>query len=154
MANWGPPRVKAFDAGLAVSLPDTIAFLRQEGMDQYADGYGVHVYRGLDPTRSVATRIASLGQDIFSQCRLEKPCWLTEWGVPDDPKNPDRCPLDETTRLKVIEELRGALQHFVSQGRLVAIIYYDWLDKPGQSQILFRCGSITKAGILALSPMQ
>jgi hypothetical protein len=153
MANWGRPGPKAWDGLLGVSLVDAIEFLRQSGIDKYVDGYGVHVYPGLDPSRSVATRIASLGENIFANCTPAKPCWLTEWGIPDDPKNPDRCPLDETARLKVIEELRGAFKHFVDQGRLAAIIYYDWLDKPGQSQILFRCGGITKSGKLVLSPM-
>jgi hypothetical protein len=154
MADWGPPRAKAFNnGGVAVSLTNIIEFLRQNGIDKYVDGYGVHVYPGLDPSRSVATRIASLGPSIFTACTRTKPCWLTEWGIPDDPKNPDRCPLDETARLKVIEQLRGAFQHFADEGRLAAIIYYDWLDTPGQSQVLFRCGAITKAGKLALSPM-
>jgi hypothetical protein len=36
-----------------------------------------------------------------------------------------------------------------------AIIYYDWTEVPGKpdSWAIFRCGAITDAGKLALSPM-
>jgi hypothetical protein len=155
MANWGRPGPKAWDGVLGVSLVDAIEFLRQNGLDKYVDGYGVHVYPGLDQTRSVATRVASLGQDIFVNCTRSKPCWLTEWGIPDGSPGevPDHCPIDERKRIKVIEELRGAFQHFVGERRLAAIIFYDWADKPGNKGAIFRCGALTSAGKLALSPM-
>jgi hypothetical protein len=155
MADWGPAAATGWSKQLGVNLSDTITFLRQRGLDRVADGYGVHVYPGLDPNRSVATRIASLEQTIFAACTKAKPCWLTEWGVPDGSPGgaPDRCPVDETKRLKVIEQLRAAFQHFVSEGRLAAIIFYDWADKPGNTGAIFRCGALTAAGKLALSPM-
>jgi len=155
IANISKRGEKAFNGMLAVRLPDTIRFLRQNGLDKFMDGYGVHVYPGLDPSRSVATRIASLGQDIFSECGADKPCWLTEYGIPNASQKgrPDHCPIDETKRLQVIKELRGAFQHFVSEGRLAAIIYYDWSDKPGKEAGIFRCGALTEAGKLAISPM-
>jgi len=74
---------KSLDGKLAASLLDSIKFLRQNGLDKFVDGYAVHVYPGLDPSRTTATRIASLGQDIFSECRADKPCWLAEWGIPN-----------------------------------------------------------------------
>jgi len=49
----------------------------------------------------------------------------------------------------VIEELRGAFRHFVSEGRLAAIIYYDWSDKLGREAGIFRCGALTAAGKLS-----
>jgi hypothetical protein len=49
--------------------------------------------------------------------------------------------------------LHSAFQHFVSQGRLAAIIFYDWADKPGNEGAIFRCGALTEAGKLALKPM-
>ena len=114
MGNWGLP---GKGRELGVSMTDAIEFLRQNGLDKYVDGYGVHVYPGLDPSRSVATRVASLGHDIFAACTQAKPCWLTEWGVPDGSRGgmPEHCPIDETKRTKVVEELRGAFQHFVSE---------------------------------------
>jgi len=49
----------------------------------------------------------------------------------------------------------GPLEHFVSQGRLAGIIYYDWTEVPGKpdSWAIFRCGALTDAGKLALKPM-
>jgi hypothetical protein len=112
MSSWGPPHDYGPGRPVSVSLPDAIKFLQQNGLDEYVDGYGVHVYPGLDPTRTVATRITSLGRDIFSECRVEKPCWLTEYGVPNEPETrpPDHCPIDETKRKQVIQELRGTFQ--------------------------------------------
>ena len=51
--------------------------------------------------------------------------------------------------------MRSALEHFVGQGRLAASIYYDWAEIPGKpdSWAIFRCGSLTDAGKLALSPL-
>jgi len=155
IANISKRGEKSFNGMLAVRLPDTIKFLHQNDLDRFVDGYGVHVYPGLDPSRSVATRVASLGQDIFSECRADKPCWLTEYGIPNASQKgqPDHCPIDETKRLLVIAELREAFRHFASQGRLAAIIYYDWSDKPGKEAGIFRCGALTEAGKLALKPM-
>jgi hypothetical protein len=43
---------------------------------------------------------------------------------------------------------------FVRQGRLAAIIYYNWTALPGfETQAIFRCGELTDAGKLALSAM-
>jgi hypothetical protein len=155
MANLAKQGSKSADGKLEVSLPDAIRFLHENGLDKYVDGYAVHLYPGLDPTRTTEVRIASLGQDVFAECRSEKPCWLTEWGIPNANQRgePDRCPIDETKRLQVIKELRGAFQHFVNQGRLAGIIYYDWSDKPGKEASIFRCGALTEAGKLALAPM-
>ena len=64
-------------------------------MDQLVDGYGMHVYPDADPHRPVAARTASLDQSLFAACRQgAKPCWLTEWGIPN---GSDACPIDETT---------------------------------------------------------
>ena len=146
---------KSLDGMLEASLLDSIKFLRQNGLAKFVDGYAVHVYPGLDPSRTTATRIASLGQDIFSECREDKPCWLTEYGIPNANQRgePDHCPIDETKRLQVIKELRGAFEYFVKEGRLAAIIYYDWSDKPGKEAGIYRCGGLTDAGKLALGPM-
>jgi len=155
IAKIGGRGSKAEGGYLAVSLPDTIKFLRKNDLDKYVNGYAVHVYPGLDPSRTTETRIASLGQDIFSECDADKPCWLTEYGIPNASQKgqPDHCPIDETKRLQVIRELRGAFEDFVSQGRLAGIIYYDWSDKPGKEAGIFRCGALTDAGKLALKAM-
>jgi len=122
-----------------VNLVDTIEFLRQNGMDKLVDGYGVHVYPSGDLNRAVSARIASLEEGIFAECTRTKPCWMTEWGFGNSNES---CPVVDGTRVKLIQSFRSALEHFVSQGRLAGIIYYDWTEVPGKpvSWAIFRCG--------------
>lgn len=135
-----------------VNLVDTIEFLRQNGMDKLVDGYGVHVYPSGDLNRSVSARISSREEGIFAECTRSKPCWMTEWGFGNSDES---CPFVDGTRVKLVQSLRSALEHFVSQGRLAGIIYYDWTEVPGKpdSWAIFRCGALTDAGKLALKPM-
>jgi hypothetical protein len=50
--------------------------------------------------------------------------------------------------------LRGALQQLATQGRLAGSLYYSWTGHPGEvGSTIFRCGDLTDAGKLALSPM-
>lgn len=154
LADWGLPGPKAWDGKLGVSLPDTIAFLRQNGIDKFVDGYGVHVYPTGDPQASVAARVAELDRKrIFSECGPRaKPCWLTEWGISNASRT---CPLDDSKRLPAIEGERGALAQFVQQGRLAAAIYYTWDGVPPGSDPagVFRCGVLSDAGRAALGSM-
>jgi hypothetical protein len=136
-----------------VNLHDSIAFWHQEGMDKLVDGYGIHVYPSADLNRPVAARIDSLEQDMFSACRLGgKPCWITEWGFGNSNES---CPTVDETRVKLVQAMRSAFQHFAHQGQLAALIWYDWTIKPGKPDrwAIFRCDAITKTGKLALSPM-
>ena len=154
LADWGLPGPKAWDGKLGVSLPDTIAFLRQNGMDKLVDGYGVHVYPTGDPRASVAARVTELDRkSIFSECGTgAKPCWLTEWGISN---GSTACPIDDTKRRQAIEGERSALAQFVQQGKLAAVIYYTWDGVPPGADPagVFRCGALTGAGKSALSPM-
>ena len=153
MADWGLAGPKAWDGKLGVSLPDTIAFLRQNGLDKLVDGYGVHVYPTGDPRASVADRIAELDRkQVFAACGpASKPCWLTEWGISNASK---ACPIDDTKRLQAIQGERTALAQFSRQGKLAAAIYYTWDGVPPGSDPagVFRCGALTEAGVAALSP--
>ena len=84
-------------------------------------------------------------------CTSAKPCWLTEWGFDNRDKS---CPADEGTRSKVVETMRGALKQFASQKRLSAALYYSWSGHAGEvGSTIFRCGVLTEAGRLALSPL-
>lgn len=57
--------------------------------------------------------------------------------------------------MRLVQDMRSVFKHFVDQGRLGAIIYYDWLGTPGTKQFfaVYRCGALTAAGKLALRPM-
>jgi len=157
LADWGLPSTKAWDAkagvSLGVSLPDTIEFLRQNGLEKLVDGYGAHVYPTGDPHATVPARMAELDKKkIFSECSRDKPCWLTEWGIP----NGQSCPIDDANRTQVIGSRAQGLRAARSAGTVgAAVIYYTWsgtstaVDPMG----VFRCGVLTSAGRAALSPM-
>jgi hypothetical protein len=153
LADWGPPSAKAWDNYLGVSLSDTIEFLRQNGLDKFVDGYAVHIYPSGDPNVSVAARAAELQQKVFSECKPGgKPCWLTEWGIPNGTKT---CPVDDTARAHVIQEERAAIKEYADQGRLAASIYYIWCPLPNtfDPMSIYRCGALTSAGKMAVAPM-
>jgi|SRR5579859_429842 len=153
--DWGPPGPKSWNHEVGVNMPDSIEFLRENGLDKLVDGYAVHVYPSGDPHLSIAERVASLEKTIFNACgEGTKLCWLTEWGLP----NPSQAcpPVNENLRRKAVQDERTAFEHFVKKGRLAAIFYYSWgSDVPGptESYAIFRCGGLTEAGKLALSPM-
>jgi hypothetical protein len=148
------PGPHSFNKQLATSVPDTIEFLRENGMDRLVDGCGVHAYTSGDPHQTLSQRISVL-DDIFHACKPDtKPCWLTEWAF----NNRDQsCPLRDDVRVELVGTQRNVLKHFADQGRLAASIYYSWDgDFPGQKEnmgALVRCGALTEAGKLALNPM-
>ncbi len=55
---------------------------------------------------------------ILPACRPgRKPCWITEWGFNNESQ---ACPLNDSTRAKVIQEERSAFKLFAAQGRSAA----------------------------------
>jgi hypothetical protein len=155
--DWGSPGPKSWNRELGVGVSDSIEFLRQNGLDKMVDGYGVHVYPNGNPSMPISgprnTRISQLEKDVFAACTQgTKPCWLTEWGF-DNPSQ--TCPIDDRARSQAIQAERTAFKGFVKQGRLAAIIYYVWSAPPQKrdDKAVFRCGSLTNAGKLALSPL-
>lgn len=153
LADWGPPTRKTGNNQLVVSLPDTIEFLRQNGMDKLVDGYGVHVYATGDPRATVASRVAFLEKNILPNCqRGGKPCWITEWGFAN---NSQACPVNDAARLQVIEAERAAFKSFIDEGRLVAIMYYTWSGAPNSFDPMgvYRCNALTAAGKAAIGPI-
>jgi hypothetical protein len=67
-----------------------------------------------------------------------------------------RSKLALTTRAAEIAAERSAFTMLANEGRLPAVIGHDWTGFPGKTEdaaAIFRCGSLTEAGKLALSPM-
>ena len=154
LADWGTPGPKSWNNAVGVSIPDTLEFLRQNGLDKLADGYAVHIYPSGDPHVNVAARQAQLSQNILATCKPgAKPCWVTEWGI----GNPGHtCPNPDEDRVQAIKEERAAFAPFASQGRLAALIYFPWTGFPGapvDPNAIFRCGQLSNSGKLALSPL-
>jgi hypothetical protein len=112
--------------------------LRLAVLFQYPDG---------DLHKSAESRISSFDQ-LFAESTKTKPCWLTEWGIPNADQS---CPLNDSGRKQAIASLRTVFKHFIGQKRLVAVIYYQWVGVPWG---IFRCGGLTEAGKLALSPVR
>jgi len=148
----------------SVMIPDSIEFLRKNGMDKLVDGYGVHNYPTGDTRVAASARAAQLEQSgILSECKQgTKPCWLTEWGLPIKDES---CPLNDAARTKAAQAERGAFQQFAQQGRLAAILYYSWsgvlpfswqhddTNSKNDPYTIFRCGALTESGKVALNPM-
>lgn len=152
LVDWGLVGQKTWNHELGVGLPDTIQFLRENGLDKLVDGYGVHIYPSGDPHLPMSTRVSEL-EHLFSECKPDtKPCWLTEWGLPNSNQV---CPLDDR-RTPGFQAVRTALKKFVEKGRLAAVVYYSWTGPPdpkAEPLSIFRCGALTDAGKLALSPL-
>jgi hypothetical protein len=152
LSDTGPPGKQPGWKADSVSIPATIEFMRQNGLDELVDGYGVHFYpSNTNPNTPISERIHGLQERALASCTRGKPCWLTEWGFATPNLS---CPLNDDTRLKLFRTEREAFNSFVSEGRLAAAIYYNWQSKPGfEYPSIFRCGALTEAGKLALSPM-
>ena len=140
----------------AVSLKAMIQFLRANGMDKYVDAYGVHFYPQGNAT--AAQRLASLERDV-AECGTggsgEKPCWLTEWGLPVHTGK--ACPVNDDNRVRIFTELRNDFSQLAKEGRLKAIFLYTWQGdfRSGDNDpyAAFLCGAVTKSGRLAVAPL-
>jgi hypothetical protein len=149
LADGGLPGKKAGQKLDGVSIPATIEFLRENGLDRLVDGYGIHVYPGGYALGPVSALIDGMTSDAFAMCTSAKPCWLTEWGfgIPGT-----TCPVDDATQVTAVDNMRSALKYFADQGRLAASIVYTW-NYAGDEDDIVRCGALVESGKLALSPL-
>ncbi|WP_245362946.1 glycoside hydrolase [Neorhizobium galegae] len=125
---------------------EVISLLREKGMDDVVDAYGIHIYPG-------RKRDAALMRDVTALlgfCQPQdtgKPCWVTEWGI----ANPARsCPIDDREREGAIRAVRSAFDQLMEEKRLEAAFYYDWDTQPAYS--VWRCGALSPAGVAAIAP--
>ena len=139
-----------------VSLRATLDFMRANGLDAIVDAYAVHVYpwaNGPGDAKAAVGRERRLAQYVLPECRAAgsgqgKPCWITEWGF----ANPDRsCPAKDSNQVSLIKEMRMHFRPYAQDGRLQALIYYAWIDD-AEGFGIFRCGSFTESGRVALAP--
>lgn len=142
-----------------VSIAATIAFWRENGLDQLVDGYGVHIYPdGRAPNDPVATqaRLADMEQNAISVCSVSengRPCWITEWGF----KNiDDSCPPKEGRRTALVQQFRNMISDLSSQYRIKSAMYFVWNSDPWAKSIdpysVYRCGALTNPGRVAIEP--
>ncbi len=139
----------------SVSINATIQFLRANGLDKLVDAYGIHTY----PWESTpARRKMHLEKYAMAECRAEnsregKPCWITEWGIANKDMS---CPLNDSARATLIQETMDDFRELAKQRRLIAALYFAWDSDPWSKSVdpfsIYRCGSLTAGGKLALSP--
>jgi hypothetical protein len=146
----------------AVSVFATLDFLRTNGLDKLVDGYGIHSYPpSSEPGTSagVAKRRSHVEENGLSECQPSgsasgKPCWFTEWGVGGASGS---CPVDDTTRVKLVREMRDYYGELARQGRLKGLIFYTWQGNVRAAKedpaSAFRCGALTNSGRLAIAPI-
>ena len=139
----------------SVSINATIQFLRANGLDKLVDFYGIHTY----PWESTpARREMHLENFALAECHpansaAGKPCWITEWGIPNKDMS---CPLDDTVRAAMAQEIMTDFRQFAAERRLFGAMYFAWNSDPWARTVdpltIYRCGALTAGGKLALSP--
>jgi hypothetical protein len=156
LSNTGRARTTPGAKLDGASISATLVFMRAHGLDKLVDAYGIHYYPW---NKDAAGRKANLENNAVAECHpansgAGKPCWITEWGVENRGAS---CPLDESSRLPIVREMMDDFIELAQQRKVVAILYYDWTGDPWAKNIdpnsIFRCGALTNAGKLTLSPM-
>jgi hypothetical protein len=142
----------------SVSFSATLDYMRANGLDDLVDGYGVHIYPDPNPSTPEDRRMGAADRQSFSaECRPAgsrggKPCWITEWGIPN--KNTS-CPSDEGSRPMVVRQVMDSFQRYASEGRLGGMFYFAWntdaYAKSPDPFSVFRCGELTESGKLVIS---
>ncbi|SDS82794.1 hypothetical protein SAMN05216490_1896 [Mucilaginibacter mallensis] len=144
----------------AVSIDATLNFLRDHGLDKLVDGYGIHCYpTGTGPGTAVGAkaRYTHLIQNGLDECQPPgskngKPCWFTEWGFA---VNTDACPVIDTARVQLVNEMRGYFGQLAKQQRLGGLLFYNWQGNihavKEDRASAFRCGSLTESGRIAIA---
>jgi hypothetical protein len=145
-----------------VSLPATIAFLRANGLDSLADGYGIHTYPSTDHPGDPAAagrRSARFESVDLGPCRAPgqprgKPCWITEWGFPNSDLS---CPTKDSARTLLVQEMRVNFAKAAAEHRLADITYFAWNSDPWSKQpdadSIYRCSALSDSGRLAVAPL-
>jgi hypothetical protein len=148
----------------AVSVDATLHFLQANGLDQLVDGYGLHFYPvAANPgtAQGLAALRAHLELNGLTECgppgaAKGKPCWVTEWNF-NGLKGLDACPIDDSSRVAMVGEMRSVLHELAVQHQLGGSLYYTWqgqIHAPKEDHdSAFLCDTLTQSGKLALSPM-
>lgn len=147
------PRTARLDA---VNASATLDFMRAHGLDDLVDAYGVHTYPWTnDPGNpaAVAGRRERLQKYVLQECRPDgsaggKPCWITEWGIPNHDAS---CPAQETNQITLVNETRANFRPYIAEKRILGLFYYAWLDSR-EGFAIYRCDHLTQTGHLALAP--
>ncbi|WP_378941531.1 glycoside hydrolase [Mesorhizobium sp. ANAO-SY3R2] len=140
-ADWADGRgMERLDPG------EVVALLRKRGLDSLVDAYGIHVYPGQKPAPALSDGVRRV-LDFCGTDNAGRPCWVTEWGIANTARH---CPVDDHKREDAVRAVRAVFHQLMDEGRLTAAYYYDWDTE--QSYSLWRCGRLSPAGALAVTP--
>jgi hypothetical protein len=142
-----PKKPPATGTAYGVPAADFIHFLREHGLDDRVDGYGIHIYYSTPSNIDSALSICDGAG--------RKPCWLTEWG--GFPTKGTVCPLghgpsDDVAHFDLVSKVRETLRPFVIRGRLASAMYYSW--NSGGAIYIPACNGVTRSGRFAISPLE
>ncbi|MEZ5816110.1 MAG: hypothetical protein R3D44_03415 [Hyphomicrobiaceae bacterium] len=145
---WIPIAFAAKLGAEYVDYSETLTRLRSLGLDQYADGYGLHYYPMMNSTRP--RRAVEFGK-LIQQCKTAgggHPCWITEWGVIEKDLS---CPPVAGRRVPVMREIKDLIIAASKKREVVASYYFDW-NGPLKAFSIWRCGELTAGGRTILDP--
>ena len=124
-----------------MTINATLTYLRNYGLDEYADMYGIHFYP--NPTATPAQRQADLANNALTQCGLYgAPCAVTEYGIK---LSSSTCPAPDASRQALAQEILNDVKAYGS--RVQRMLWFDWLDP---SYGLYQCGAETGTGVIVL----
>lgn len=125
---------------------EVIALLRERGMDRLVDAYGIHIYPARKDPKAIRSVVTTL-LDFCAPSGGGRLCWVTEWGIAN---TAHACPVDDREREGAMAAMRAVFSDFAKAKRLQAAYYYDWDTQ--QAYRLWRCGTLSPAGALAIDP--
>jgi hypothetical protein len=62
------------------------------------------------------------------------------------------CPVNDDKRAALVREAMDAYRPLVRQGKVTGVLYFSWDSEPA-ARTIYRCGQLTKAGIIAMQPL-
>jgi hypothetical protein len=122
------------------------ALLREYGLDEVVDAYGIHVYPGSGGSPVGREQHVNQALSICGTPPDGKPCWITEWGFANKTTS---CPADDSARKDLVRTARRLFEELMRAGRIKAAFYFDWNET---SYGVWRCGELSPAGRAAVAP--
>lgn len=128
--------------GDVVEASAFLGALRRRGLFELVDGIGLHLYpEGGRWQEHIRQAMAACGTVETGG----RPCWITEWGVPNVSTT---CPVDDARRADLVRRMEAEFLGFAAMGRVKALVYYDW--DTHRSFSIWRCNGLTPTGRVVL----
>ena len=131
------------------TVSSTRAYLATHGADGLVDAYSFHVYPVVPPTADLVAGQHEIARQIgavYTECRSgrTKPCWITEWGFPDEAIKCQDSPRQDSFVRYAADVFR---QEASLQGGITSA-YYAW--DTGDKFAVFGCGHVASPVIADL----